>query len=108
MAELSLNLASDDEIPKPEDRDWDLDFNLCPEQAQLDFKNTSYKVKQAVFWFSIPMLVLNFLLVVTMLVYICTRTTRFYKASWLTKVQFIFIIGVSLFSSLLLAVFTYS
>ena len=83
-------------------------LKLCPEFDQLDFKSTSPKVKQLVFWWSIPILALYFGLLLIMLLYICTRATRFYKANWLTKIQFVLLIVISLASMSVLTICIYT
>ena len=75
--------------------------NLCPLFPQLNFRGTHEIVKQGIFWFSIPMLALNFGLMVAMLFYTCTRRTKFCHATWLTKIQFMLLIATSLLSSTL-------
>ena len=48
-------------------------MELCPDSTQLNFAKTEYWLKQVVFWFTIPLLTLYFVLFCAMLVYIFTR-----------------------------------
>ena len=48
------------------------DYPLCPGYPQLDFAKTPPPVKMLVFWISIPMLILNLGLLLTIL-YTCMR-----------------------------------
>ena len=60
-------------------------FTLCS-NSEMDFAESRIEVKRAVFWFTIPMLMLNISFFVFLLGYSFFRFRKLKNSNWLTKV----------------------
>jgi hypothetical protein len=61
---------------------------LCMKPS-LDFHDATGTMKRMVFWFTIPLMVISFCVLMVMVCYNCARITKFRRASNLTKAVFI-------------------
>ena len=83
-------------------------MQLCPDSTQLNFAKAENFLKEMVFWSTIPLLALNFALMSAMVIYLCTRQTKFCQTNWLTKLQFALLAAIQILSCTLIAMFTYT
>ncbi len=57
----------------------------------MDFGESGQVVKRAVFWFTVPMLIINISFMLFLLGYTFFRFRKIKNSSWITKLQFLFI-----------------
>ena len=63
-------------------------YNFCSEE-NMNFLRAGPSIKKIVFWFTVPMIALNFCFLIIMLCYQCPRYKKFIRANFVTKIQFI-------------------
>ena len=60
-------------------------FTLCSD-SHMDFSDSGMEMKKAVFWFTVPMLVLDIAFLMYMVTYTILRFRKLKRSNWLTQI----------------------